>query len=234
MGYSPVKPVILVVDDEFPIRELLIMDLEDHYQLLEADNGRNALEIVKTTPELSVMLTDLSMPLMTGIELLRSVRELRPHLPVVVLTAFDDRQRILDALRSGAYDFITKPFQRDIVASAVKRAVEHHAYLQLLQHQQELHAALAVAMCAAHEINNPLTLIKGVMEYHLTQSALSEELRADLMRVNTTVDTMAEQVRRLGQIRQVSIDNRFGFPLLDLAQALAPDEPDIPNERTLP
>jgi two-component system response regulator HydG len=74
-----------------------------------------------------VVITDLTMPAMSGTELCRRVKDARPNLPVIVVTAFGSIDAAVAAMRAGAYDFISKPFDVDAVALVLERAVEHHA-----------------------------------------------------------------------------------------------------------
>jgi CheY-like chemotaxis protein len=234
------RPTILVVEDEIEIRLMLADALSGTYVVLQAENGVHALEIIAATPGPDMVLTDLVMPRMDGLGLTSTIQAQAPLLPVVVMTAHDDRQQILAALRAGAYDFIAKPFELDVMESAVKRAVDHARYLRLQRAQLELRGAMATAMRAAHEINNPLLVIKSIAEYHLMYAdQLDPELRDDLHKVNHAVDSLAQQVRLMTQIRRVIVDERMGFPLLDLERAVTDDpgeaeesaeaEPDVPD-----
>jgi CheY-like chemotaxis protein len=215
---------ILVVEDEIEIRRMLADALSSDYEVLQAEHGLAALELIDGGALLDMVLTDLVMPRMDGLGLTSTIQAQSPLLPVVVMTAHDDRQQILAALRAGAYDFIAKPFELDVMEAAVKRAVDHARYLRLQREQLELRGAMATAMRAAHEINNPLLVIKSIAEYHLMYAdKLDAELRDDLSKVNQAVDSLAQQVRLMTQIRRVIVDERLGFPLLDLERAVTPE-----------
>ena len=117
---------VLVVDDQEINRDVLEAILEDQYEILFAENGREALDIMEAhMDELSVILLDLMMPVMNGFEVLQKVREdeeLR-KIPVIVLTA--DREAELRALQAGAADFITKPFdETEVILARVGRIIE--------------------------------------------------------------------------------------------------------------
>ncbi|HMA97299.1 MAG TPA: sigma-54 dependent transcriptional regulator, partial [Polyangiaceae bacterium] len=92
-------------------------------------NGADALDELSKEP-FDVVVTDLNMPKLNGVELCRQISEARPHLPVIVVTAFGSIDSAVEAMKAGAYDFITKPFDVDAVALAVQRAAEHHALKQ--------------------------------------------------------------------------------------------------------
>jgi signal transduction histidine kinase len=104
---APVGTSVLIVDDEAIIRDLCGKVLKG-YRVLEAGNGEEALEIFRKVP-VDVILTDVMMPRMGGLELLRKVKELEPTVLVVVMTGFAEKDVILNALKADADDFITKP-----------------------------------------------------------------------------------------------------------------------------
>jgi len=101
---------ILIVDDEQSYRQLLSLVFEgDRHQIRTATNGRDAIELIKREP-VDVVLTDVRMPDMDGIELLRSAREFQPDIGVILMTAFASVETAREAFKLGADDFIQKPF----------------------------------------------------------------------------------------------------------------------------
>ncbi len=123
-------PRILVADDEEAYRSLLSGHLERKgFDVACATNGREALEHVRSDETFDVLVTDLMMPEMSGLELLRSAREHDPWLEVIVITASDDVDNAISAMREdGAYDYILKPLETiGLLSLAVSRAVQHRA-----------------------------------------------------------------------------------------------------------
>jgi putative nucleotidyltransferase with HDIG domain len=116
---------ILVVDDEEAIREVVSTMLESRgYHCTALSNGRAAQEFVrKQTPDL--VLSDMIMPEMDGIQLLDWLRGFDPEIPVIMVTAIHDISTALQAIRRGAYDYILKPFEKDQLFHAVGRAWQH-------------------------------------------------------------------------------------------------------------
>ena len=117
---------VLVVDDEYVNRQLLGMILSEDYEVLYAENGREALNLIRTNHEtLSIIMLDLIMPQMDGFELLgllRADEELK-RIPVVVLTS--EKSAELKSLKSGATDFITKPYDMpEVILTRVRRIIE--------------------------------------------------------------------------------------------------------------
>ncbi|MCD6427127.1 MAG: sigma-54-dependent Fis family transcriptional regulator [Caldisericaceae bacterium] len=118
------KYTILVVDDEKNVRDLLkeILEEED-YTVLEADNGKKAVEEV-TEKYPDCILLDVRMPVMDGMEAFLKIREVAPDLPVIFLTAYGSSDIAIKAMKKGAYDYLTKPFDIDELKIKVKKAIE--------------------------------------------------------------------------------------------------------------
>ena len=118
--------LVLVVDDQEINRDVLGMILEDYYDIVYAENGKEALEIINEYREkLSVILLDLMMPVMDGFTVLEKVKndEQLNHIPIIVLTA--EKSAELRALQMGAADFITKPFDmHEVILARVSRIIE--------------------------------------------------------------------------------------------------------------
>jgi two-component system, OmpR family, KDP operon response regulator KdpE len=120
---------ILVVDDEPPIRKLLRMGLGAHgYEVLEAPNGRTALELLGRDPALVIL--DLGLADIDGLELLGRIREARPTLPVVVLSSRGDEGGKVEALDMGADDYVTKPFGMNELLARMRAALRHQLQAQ--------------------------------------------------------------------------------------------------------
>lgn len=115
---------LLIVDDEPEHCESLRRIFERQgYQVETAASGELALDVVRKTP-VQLILTDLMMPGMSGQDLLRAARTIRPEVDVVVMTAFATIENAVEAMREGAYDFIQKPFKTALVTRVVERALE--------------------------------------------------------------------------------------------------------------
>ncbi len=128
---------ILVVDDEKVIRDgcnrLLWME---GYRVVTAINGREALDIL-SNEQIDLILCDLVMPIMGAFELLDEVRTKYPDLPLIVITGHGTIANAVEAMRNGAYDFITKPFRADHLTLIVKRALEKRALERRARELQE-------------------------------------------------------------------------------------------------
>ena len=122
MNATPLK--VLVVDDEPPIRKLLRMGLGTQgFQTIDAPNGKAAIELMVEQPDLVIL--DLGLPDVPGLELLRQIRAWREDLPIVVLSSRGDEAAKVEALDLGADDYVTKPFGMEELLARMRAALRH-------------------------------------------------------------------------------------------------------------
>ena len=119
------QPLILIVDDDSPHRSMLRTVLRGWgYAVEEAEDGAAAVEQVRARA-FDAVLTDVRMARLDGIAALREIREWNPSIPVLIMTAWSSVQNAVDALRLGAYDYLTKPLELDELKLALERALDH-------------------------------------------------------------------------------------------------------------
>jgi len=121
-----IRPVILVVDDEPGVRESFRAILKDRYEVLEAEDGPSSLELVGSHP-VNLVLLDVRLPGMEGIQVLERVKTIDEGIEVIMVTAVKTIRTAVEAIRLGAYDYITKPFEVEEILSAVNRVLEKQA-----------------------------------------------------------------------------------------------------------
>jgi len=116
---------ILVVDDEEIIREGMrrILSAEDHHVDTSA-SGRTAIEKIQER-DFDVVITDLKMPGMDGIEVLKAIKILQPEVPVIIITGYSTVDTAVDAMKNGAFDYIAKPFTADVIIEKVRKAIDY-------------------------------------------------------------------------------------------------------------
>jgi len=128
---------ILIVDDEEPIREVLASLLEaGGYEPTTATDGAEALKCLDKAG-FDLVLSDILMPVMDGLEFLKKIHAREPDLPVVMVTAMNDISAAIGALRTGAYDYLLKPFDKDQLYFSVRRALEHRRLVLENRNYQE-------------------------------------------------------------------------------------------------
>ncbi len=116
---------VLVVDDKEMLRDSVAVTLQRAgFTVIVASSGAGALDMIASRRP-DAMVTDLKMPAMTGLELIGKIRELDDDLPIVLMTAFGTVETAVEAMKLGAFDYITKPFEGDELVVSIKRALEH-------------------------------------------------------------------------------------------------------------
>ena len=182
---------ILIVDDEETIRTLFALSLSEHYECVTAADTPEALRLLAAR-QFALVISDVQMPGLSGVELLRKIISDFPDTVVIMMSGIDRSQRVIDALRLGAFDYLIKPCDLDVLQLRVEQALERRTLLQngkrykqeLEIHNAELSAQKAkltslqaqlmqsekmaslgqLAGGVAHELNNPAGFIYSNME----------------------------------------------------------------------
>jgi DNA-binding NtrC family response regulator len=123
----PSKETILVVDDESGPRESLRMILKPLYEVHTASGGQEALGLIRNK-DFAVVTLDLNMPGLSGIDVLKEIRKLKPDTEVIVITGYGTLNNAQEAIRFGAGDFISKPFNVADIISIVSKSFERRSY----------------------------------------------------------------------------------------------------------
>ena len=175
------QPKVLIIDDEMGPRESLRMLLKPNYQVHTADNVELGLQLLREkAPDAIVM--DIRMPGTNGIDGLRKIREIDPHLSVIMLTGFGALETAQEALRLGANDYINKPFDaakmREVISRNVERTRAHRKSVEAAQEIKELNQRLMSELAQkerlaslgqasaefVHDLSNPLTIVWGYVQ----------------------------------------------------------------------
>jgi len=145
------RATVLVADDDPVARDLLAEVLRaEGYDVRPASGGREALELARAVP-LDLALVDLQMPDVGGLEALEAVLALQPGVPVLILTAFATMQTAIDAIRAGAYDYLSKPFSMEEIRLVVRRTLAvRRLERENAEYRQALHERYGVANLIGH------------------------------------------------------------------------------------
>ncbi len=200
---------ILIVEDEEIIRMMFRQSFESWgYQVDCAENGKEALEKCQKD-EFHIVVTDLNMPVMDGMELLKKIKSRWPYIEVIVITGFATIESAIEAMKLGAHDFILKPVNFEHVQFTINkcyqriRAQAENTELRELNRQLSLLNEMKdkFIYITNHEIRTPLTIFKGYLE--ILDSMLQDadpELREILEVLQSTADELNEIVDKMQEL----------------------------------
>ncbi len=152
---------VLVVDDEDPLRRMLeILLRREGFTVLHADSGEAAIGVLERE-DVDVVLSDVRMPGMGGLALVRWIREHRPGLTAIMMSAFGSIELAVEALHAGAYDYVAKPFKQDEVVLALRKAEERE---RLRRENAALRAQLREAAAATDWLGSLLIKSEGMQQ----------------------------------------------------------------------
>ncbi len=116
---------LLIAEDEAEMRGLLRRTLtREGYDVAVAADGAEALEVLRANPDFDVLVSDVRMPVKDGLQLLKEVRQLRPELRVILITAYLDVQQYYEVMKSGAFEYLSKPFKIPDLLEVLDRAFQ--------------------------------------------------------------------------------------------------------------
>ena len=145
---------LLIVDDELSMRQFLThLFQRDGHSIRVAENGRAAMSLLREQPA-DVIISDVKMPDMGGIELLRAARELQPKVEVIMMTAFANEATAHEAFLLGAFDFVHKPFDNELLKEKVSRALDKIARAAEAQTLKDENEALIKGQRARGKLSN--------------------------------------------------------------------------------
>ncbi|MFS8085716.1 MAG: sensor histidine kinase [Acidobacteriota bacterium] len=191
---------ILIVDDEEPVRELFAEYLSRNYSCQTASDAQQALEILAREP-FALVLTDIQMPGLGGIELLRKIAELYADTAVIIVSGIDRIQRVIDAIRVGASDYIVKPCELDVLELRVERALERRTLLRnARKYKQDLelrNAELAHRKAELERLQAQITQTEKMASLGQMAAGVAHELNNPVGFIYSNIDVLKNYVGRL-------------------------------------
>lgn len=219
---TTVSPRILIVDDEIEITEILADLLSDDYECLKAGSAEQALARLREG-EFQLVISDITMPGMSGLEMIPHVKELSPDTVVVMISGMQTVESAIGALRLGAFDYLMKPFDLRQVEAVVKRALEHYE-LVVAKQRYENHLEELVEQRTA-ELDRALNSLEGA--YRSTLKALTAALETRDSETHGHSERVVSYSLRLG--REYGLNSKemkaleFGALLHDIGKIGVPD-----------
>ncbi len=217
-----VSPRILIVDDEVEITEILADLLSEEYECLRAASAEEAL-VRLTESEFQLVISDITMPGMSGLDMIPHVKELSPDTVVVMISGMQTVESAIGALRLGAFDYLMKPFDLRQVEAVVKRALEHY-YLVVAKQRYENHLEELVEQRTV-ELDKALNSLEGA--YRSTLKALTAALETRDSETHGHSERVVTYSLRLGReygLSSVEMKSlEFGSLLHDIGKIGVPD-----------
>jgi DNA-binding response OmpR family regulator len=207
---------VLVVDDEPTLRAQLAQLIGAWgYRVRAAGDVASALDALDhALPD--IILTDLVLPGQPGYALLEHAHTRWPYLPVLVMTAYASLESAIEALKLGAYDYMLKPITAPELSAVMTRARTAVALQRAQAREEHLRHIAEVSLTLAHEINNPLAILMGELQFQLEAAGEGTEARQALEISLESAHRIAEVVRRIAALREISYEEYQGLRLLDL------------------
>lgn len=187
---------ILVADDDMSIRSVVTSVLNDEgYRVTGAENGEQALEFFSQTPY-PIVITDIMMGGMTGIDLLKKVKQLNNDTQVIIMTSNASLDTAIEALREGAYDYLFKPFDDiNIISMVAKRAAEK---IHLIMENKVLMEGLKQKNEELEEINEALSDIVSRSEGHKTTEDTEQfDSKAPATTIHQKIELIRKQAEKV-------------------------------------
>jgi len=219
---TTVSPRILIVDDEIEITEILADLLSEVYDCLRAGSAEEALQRL-SEHEFQLVISDITMPGMSGLDMIPHVKELSPDTVVVMISGMQTVESAIGALRLGAFDYLMKPFDLRQVEAVVKRALEHHE-LVVAKKRYENHLEELVEQRTI-ELDKALNSLEG--SYRSTLKALTAALETRDSETHGHSERVVTYSLRLG--REYGLNSaemkalEFGSLLHDIGKIGVPD-----------
>ena len=195
-----IKRKMLVVDDDPGLAKLITEFLEGRgFEASSAPNGNKAIEkVLSGFPEL--VLLDLRLPDMTGVEVLKRIKEINEDIAVIVVTGYGGEQVAVDLIKAGALDYISKPFEFEALLTSIKNTLKiRDAQIEDKRHKR-FSSLERFFPFLAHEVRNPLHAIGGAIAVIQRRSNVKDELLAQSIRI------IQEEVHHLNEFVQECLD----------------------------
>ena len=223
MEKSENEKILLVDDEEYLLKSLeVFLKNETNHEIFAASGGKEAIEIIDTN-DIDLILTDLKMPEISGLELIEYVKGKSKDVPVIAMTAYASLNSALEVLRVGAYDYLMKPYEFDMVLMVVERAIERARLTAESEEKNKLNAIAVAAVTLSHETNNLLTGIMGYLEIFLDDLPEDKkEIKKGLSIMLDNSRKIAAVVKKFQEVRKyVTTKYRAEETMLDLEKAIS-------------
>jgi putative two-component system response regulator len=186
---------ILVVDDDNAVCNFISTLLNKHgYSVIACESGKEALAKLQDN-KIDVVLTDIIMPEVSGVEILEKIHNTNPDIPVILITGYPDVDTVVDAIKKGVFDFIVKPYKPEQLIHSLEKALKYKRLVEmgkdykniLEEFNQEMETLIAertmnlMALTVADRVRNPATVIGYMGKRMLQRKDISEDFKENLI-----------------------------------------------------
>jgi putative two-component system response regulator len=244
MNQDQNNAILLVDDDPSVLKSTSRLLSAFGYLVFPFENAMDAVMKLKEN-NVRVVLTDIMMPEVTGLQLLEMIRSFNSEIPVIMMTAHADMDTTIDAIRKGAFDFILKPFKPEYLAHTVRKAIDHY---RLKEHEKDHTNTLEISVAnRTRELSDALMLVKsasreiverlaGVAEYRDTDTGKHvRRIGLFAQRISVALDMPAEFVEEIRFASLLHDMGKVGIPdnILLKPGPLTPEEFEIMKTHTV-
>lgn len=214
---------VLVVDDDMYVLESVVALLNQFgYAVIPCRNGEEALEKIQTT-EFDAILTDVKMPVMSGIELLEIIHNLNPDIPVILMTAYAELDVAVEAVKKGAFDFIIKPYKPAYLLHSIEKGVKYNRLIQMEKNYKFMLKDMVEKK--TRELADALMMVKNISIEIIERLTAVAEFRdtdtgSHIARIGLYASKIAE---KMGLSADFVENITFASPMHDLGKIRIPD-----------
>ena len=205
---SEVHPkAVLVIDDETGLRDMLAFGLVDRgYRVVTAGTGEEGLEKAKHE-KFDLVVTDIMMPGIGGVEVLKGIKEVQPDAEVIMATGYATLETAVESMKQGAYDYIPKPYGLDQLCLIFDKALEHHRLKAKVDHLEELNRMKSEFLAnMSHELRTPMNAIIGYSSLLLDKvyGEISPKQEQGLKRIETNGKNLLQLINNILDLSKLS------------------------------
>jgi CheY-like chemotaxis protein len=209
------KPNVLIIDDEAGLREMLVFGLSDRgYQVTTAANGEEGLVTLRSQI-FDLVVCDIMMPGISGVEVLKSIKECSPDTEVIMATGYATLETAVESMKQGAYDYIAKPYGLDQLAAIFEKALERRQLRAKVGHLEELNRLKSEFLASmSHELRTPMNAIIGYTSLLIdgVYGGLSEKQEQSLKRVDTNAKNLLQLINNILDLSKLAAGRMPLYP----------------------
>ncbi|HBB68042.1 MAG: hypothetical protein A2X28_01370 [Elusimicrobia bacterium GWA2_56_46] len=200
------RPKVMVVDDELGFRELVSRVFQDDYDVVTAADGEEAVRRAGAR-DIDVVISDMTMPKLSGLEALKAMKEIDPKIEVILVTGYATLETAIESMKLGAYDYITKPFDIEELVRLVARALDKRRLSRQVNELQELNRFKSEFLAnMSHELRTPMNAILGYTSLHLDRlyGEITQKQEDALKRVEAAGKNLLHLINSILDLSKIS------------------------------